>query len=235
MLILSIGKRYRGKTTAGYHFIRKMPARFVFDPRHDFNLDGATVTHDPKPLHFEGAFLDGPHDVTIRPLENANEELARLCTVLQRYSAAHCRFGLLLDECRFFKEELKKVNSDFDKLVRYGSQSLVIVLTAHRVTDIPPDVRAIADLWCVFHTTHQADLKTYEEHFGDPRLVEQIRALKKREFLSWDDGEQRARFHRNAETWAVKGLHTQASDVSVPNLPDAEIEDLFDVMEIGEE
>jgi hypothetical protein len=225
MLVFSIGKRYRGKTTAAYSLIRKLPARFIYDPRHDFMLKGSAVTPATilRSEDFDRVILGPPgesHDLTIRPENDPNTELQAVCGFLKRYAANRCRFGLVLDEARFYKQELRRVGANFDWLVRHGSANLVIVLTAHRIIDIPPDLRAIGDLWCVFQTTHQSDLDVFEEQFGDRKLIDKIRALKTREFMSWDDGQGIARWHLDPTKWNVEGLSTQSLDTNaLPELP----------------
>lgn len=240
MLCFSIGKRYRGKTTEAYHLMRSVPARIIFDPRHDFDLTGARVAagSEASRAELDALFAGEYHDLVVRPRHGMDEQVQSLCKGLQTYADARFQFGLLLDEARLYRRTLAEPNSPFDDLIRHGSKNLIVVLTTHAVVDIHPDLRRIGDLWCIFQTTHQADLKTIYERIGDDAIIEQIRTLKSREFISWDDGEGTARVHKDPSAWAVPGLKTQSLDVGEPLhvLPSAErrARHLFDEEEIGE-
>ena len=241
MLCFSIGKRYRGKTTAAYHLMRRVPSRVVFDPRHDFDLTGAHIAAGSEATRAEldALFAGEYHDLVVRPRHGMDEQVQSLCKGLQAYADARFQFGLLLDEARLYRRTLAEPNSPFDDLIRHGSKNLIVVLTTHAVVDIHPDLRRIGDLWCIFQTTHQADLKTIYERIGDDAIIEQIRTLKSREFISWDDGEGTARVHKDPATWAVPGLRTQSLDVGEPLhvLPSAEKtrRSLFDEDEVEQE
>ena len=79
-----------------------------------------------------------------------------------------------------------------------------IVLTTHRPQDLPTHLRAVADVWCLFRTTQEHDLKVIEARCGAD-VARLVQDLKPYHFVSWNDAKGVLREHHTPETWFTPG------------------------------
>jgi hypothetical protein len=207
MIYLVIGKRGQGKTTLAVYLARKNERRFIFDPRgmiaparDGFAVSGvSTVIMQGVDQVIERD--EGMKEVVVRPSLDVQAAFNALVNELYQWLKAepNARFVLLIDEVRFIKD---LQTPQFEWLLRCSQPDRVhVLLTCHRPTDIPTDIRAIADNWLVFRMTQEHDLKTVAERSqGAARLA---RHLGPREFVHWDDAAGEHNLYRRADRWFV--------------------------------
>lgn len=208
MIYLVIGKRGQGKTTLGVYLARKSgERRFIFDPRemitpsrNGFAVRGTgTVIMQGVDQVIEGD--EGMREIVVRPTLDVQAAFQTLVNELYQWLKAEplARFTLLVDEIRFIKD---LQTPQFEWLLRCSQPDRVhVILTCHRPTDIPTDIRAIADNWLVFRMTQEHDLKTLAER--SQAAARAARHLGAREFVHWDDAAGDHTLHRRADRWHV--------------------------------
>lgn len=197
MLYVIIGRRGTGKTTIAYRLALGKGLRTIYDPRGEFHT---TPAHEF--LILEDADRE---ELIVTPEIDAALEFQPFCEVLKvwiREVTPGAPRSVLIDECRFVKHQLRECAA-FDWLIRCSDRNAVnVILTAHRPSDIPVDVRAIADKWIVFQTTQEHDLKVLEERCGGV-FAEKVQTLNDHQFLSWDDARGVLTEYRDPRTWFV--------------------------------
>jgi hypothetical protein len=118
--------------------------------------------------------------------------------------------GIVIDEASFY--ELHRPG--FQWLVKCTPRDRVhILITAHRPSDIPTSVRAIADHWCIFATRQEHDLKTIYERTGSLRVRADVLKLRDRAYLHWDDSRGLSRVCDRPADW-----YTALRSVDRPNV-----------------
>lgn len=199
MIYLVLGRRYQGKSTLALHVAQHTPdtAQVLIDPRAQFALpdvpivERATIEELSRPR------------VIVR-LDRVETEFIALMrgyrAIVER--APRRRRALVLDEARFIDLD----NPDLDWLCRcVDPRALTIIITAHRPVDIPVDLRAIADYWCLFQMTQEHDLKVIEERCG-PVARSRVCRLPPRHYVVWDDGRATLGHCSKPESWYVPML-----------------------------
>jgi hypothetical protein len=195
MTSAAIGRRGQGKSTLGYSMALQVAGarRSIYDPRGMFK----TSTAVPFLADEDQSNLE-----TVVFPEFAAEDFSAFCSTLKSWiedEDGRVRRVILIDEIRFV--DLDDVT--FDWLVRCSHRSNIqIILTAHRPTDVPPDIRAILDCWCVFHTTHKEDLDRLQAHAGD-EFRRDVQTLGPFQFLAWDDSRAKVIPYRDPSAWYV--------------------------------
>ncbi len=209
MIYLVIGKRGQGKTTLGVYLARrdKDGRRFIFDPR-DLIAPAPSgfVVQSTSQNIMQGVDQvierdEGMREIVVRPSLNVQAAFDTLVNELYQWLKAEpaARFTLLVDEIRFVKD---LQTPQFEWLLRCSQPDRVhIILTCHRPTDIPTDIRAIADNWIVFRMTQEHDLKTVAER--SQAAARAARHLGPREFVHWDDAAGEHALHRRPDKWFV--------------------------------
>ncbi len=222
MIYLVIGKRGQGKTTLGIFLARReQERRFVFDPRHmiapsrdGFAVSGQTTTPIMQGVDQVIERDEGMRELIVRPTLDVQAAFNALINELYQWLKAepNARFVLLVDEVRFIKD---LQTPQFEWLLRCSQPDRVhVILTCHRPTDIPTDIRAIADNWLVFRMTQEHDLKTVAER--SQQAARAARQLGPREFVHWDDAAGEHHLHKRPDRWFVPLAR------SVPALDDPE-------------
>lgn len=217
MIYLNLGRREMGKTTLALYLVSRLNCpSVVFDPR------GLFVVGDRTKLATNDAAVDiGFEQLYAREIDRLVVTPDGDTTQLFDYTMAHCKdwtrdnrpLGIIVDELRFI--DLKECGPSFDWLLRCGDRGqTVIVLTAHRPKDVPPDIQAISDVWCLFQCTQVHDLKVIAERC-DPAVAELVSKLGPREFIAWDDTRGKYSLHARPGEWFVGLKHTGASGARV--------------------
>lgn len=236
MIYLVIGKRGQGKTTLSVYLARKADRRFIFDPRSMIapSRDGFAIS-GPNHVIMQAIDetiqgVDGEREIVVRPSLDVQATFNTLTNELYQWikSEPNARFTLLVDEIRFIKD---LQTPQFEWLLRCSQPDRVhVILTCHRPTDIPTDIRAIADNWIVFRMTQEHDLKTLAER--SVKAASAARHLGAREFVHWDDAAGEHHVYRRADRWyvplarAVPALEPEGSTLGLEPEPSRE-PDLF--------
>lgn len=218
MIYLVLGRREQGKSTLGL-FIARMRTnarQLLVDPRAQF--DAQNVFERPT---FAELVNPAMSQIVVR-LNRIGPEFAALMLHFRKSVEKQPMMPqtLLLDEARF----LDLADENLDWVCRCARRDIIdIVITAHRPKDVPVDLRAIADYWCLFPMTQEHDLQVIEERCGTKtrRIVERLAA---RQYALWDDGKAVVHFSSNPERWYVP--MTTIEQQTRPDVPvDVELED----------
>ncbi len=207
MIYLNIGRRELGKTTLAKYMAHAKSPRLIVDPRShwDTTADADIYTRVDTDAMLED--LSQGRDVILQPhdLELSVEQLAVVASLWFKEDENHSRqLSVVLDEAGLYKDELREWNW----LMRCSPRTRTsIILTAHRPTDIPTNVRALADVWCIFRTTQRHDLDAIRERCGE--LVERhVQELEPYQFIQWNDARAEMSVHRNGAAWFTPGVKT---------------------------
>jgi hypothetical protein len=198
VISLCIGRMGQGKSTIAYHIALQADTRVIVDPREQFHTT-SDVIPDGETL-FE--LLDEREEIIVRPYLDVEESFAsamdETCSWIRSNPLE--KIAVLADEARILKLTDVEYPS-FDWIVRSaGRESIDVIITAHRPSDIPVNIRAIAHYWFVFHTTQEHDLKVIAERAGD-EAAEAVRLLRDRNVLVWNDSIGSWRIHTKPQTW----------------------------------
>lgn len=222
MTYLFLGRRTRGKTTLAYYMAAKLPRRVLFDPRGMIRRPGAVVVRSIP--HFESAMdalSDGDiSEVVYSPIEPIKSVAWPAFTrEVKNWVIAnpHKSIAIMVDELSFVTKPGERQDESFEWVMKTcDSRKVFFFLTCHRPNDVPVDIRAIADYWCIFHATQEHDLDVIRE-----RCTAQTAALVQRlhgsEFVIWDDGAGTMREYRDPTAWYLPLKDGQTIDwESVP-------------------
>ena len=222
MIRLVIGRRRQGKTTIAVSMARKTTRRIVFDPRGLVKLTpGVRVdTSDVKPviLAIDSVMRGELPECVITPSLRVQDVFDLTCRRLFKWLHDEPRlsFALVVDELRFVKA---MDSPEFEWLLRCSDSDRVhIIVTCHRPTDIPTDMRAIADTWIIFRVTQEHDLKVIESR--SIAAANAARGLGAREFVAWDDATGEFSTFRKPAQWFVALDDPRADDPDPDALTD---------------
>jgi hypothetical protein len=214
VIYLALGRRETGKTTLAYFLVRKCKSRVVFDPRGLIPAPaGRARSLDDISDAFDKLAGDSGADVVITPDGDVQACFERMSAEIRSWlhdddDAPRPALGVLVDELRFVDTKAPA----FDWLLRCATRaSLSIVLTAHRPADVPPDIRAIADVWLIFKTTQEHDLKVLSERC-DPSVAAIGQRLIDRQFVAWDDTRGKATTYTKPIAWYVPLKNPREND-----------------------
>lgn len=204
MIYLVIGRRERGKTTRAYSLARKVRKRVIIDPRRMIQREDVEIVH--KSMELRAALSDLQLDEAVNEIvyqpddDDLEVAFGRFIATIKEFVIAHPRtqIAIVIDESSFF--DLNDYR--FQWLIKCTPRETVhIIITAHRPSDIPTGVRAIADHWLIFATTQEHDLKAIEQRSGSPRVLAAVRTLKDREYVHWNDAKGNYGIERDASSW----------------------------------
>lgn len=232
MIYLCLGRREQGKTTLALYLTRSQRARVVFDPRGLVPVPpgGIRVTDTP---HVRAAFdelwiaTDGrTAEIIVTPEGRVQPMFERVSVEVKRWirEPGAPPIAFVVDELRFVDPNTEA----FDWLCRCATRAQVtIVATAHRPTDVPTDLRAIADVWCLFQTTQEHDLDLIETRCS-LAVRNAVAKLKPREFVVWDDTRGVMDRHTDPTLWYVPlGQPSKAEPANPLPMPTVDKGDLF--------
>ena len=198
MISLCIGRMGQGKSTVAYDIALKSDTRVIVDPREQFHTT-SDVIPDGAALY---DMLDNREEIIVRPYLDLEDSFTSAMdeTSLWIRNNPGEKLAVLADEARILKLTDTEYQS-FDWIVRSaGRENLDVIITAHRPSDIPVNIRAIAHYWFIFHTTQEHDLKVISERAGDD-AGEAVRHLHDRQIVVWNDSIGQWRIHSDPKSW----------------------------------
>lgn len=204
MLIVDTGRMGTGKTTLAMNIAERVDRRVIIDPKRRIRRFGAMVASTAKGFHSAmPALADGDVDeVVYSPTEaNLKSAFAAFASELRAWSLDHpdLELAAVIDEASFFGDF--STNDDFMYAVKCSDHDRFhIILTCHRPVEIPTDVRAIMNRWCLFRTTLKNDLDIVRAQCA-PEVFDQVQQLEGREFIEWNDDDGTYDIHRHAFIW----------------------------------
>lgn len=206
MLTLVIGRREQGKTTLAYAIALQSPTRVIFDPRKTFrtieSLDVVRSVSAAEPSVYD--LLDTDPELLVQPRDDVKNNFDLLTLEVSQWVENNPdeKICLLCDEVLF----IETPDTDYvglDRLTRFSDRRMCdVILTCHRPGDVSTGLRAIADFWCIFHTTQEHDLKVIRERCGE-EAANIVDNLKPREYLLWNDGIGNYTVKRDPSAWFV--------------------------------
>lgn len=208
MIYLNLGRREVGKTTLAYYLISKLRTRVIFDPRGLFPATGRATTENGIAKGFYELNKGTTQELVITPDADVQGSFDQTCAYVKEWlRAGRSDIGFVVDELRFIPE---KDGADLNWILRCATRdSVAVVFTAHRPSDVSTDIRAISDVWCIFQMTQEHDLKAIAERCS-PNVAQQVARLPARHFISWNDAAGRMSVHTHPERWHIPLRETAA-------------------------
>lgn len=204
MIYLNLGRREVGKTTLAAYLISKSPTRIVFDPRGLYPAERrATDSADIANWFLAAMQSDAPigAELVITPDDDVQGCFDLVCAYVKTWlKSGRSDIAFLIDEVRFIHD---MNGPDLNWILRCATRaSVTVVFTAHRPSDVAPDIRAISDMWCVFQMTQEHDLKVLAERCS-PAVSNLVSKLKPRFFVAWNDANGTMKSYVHPELWYV--------------------------------
>jgi hypothetical protein len=198
LIYLCNGRQRQGKTTLAKFIANQSPTRVIYDPR--VQVHTGIVVSDTEILY---ELLDTESEIVFRP--GLDSKLDEVCNVVLDWKADNPdeKIALLFDEANIceLNSKPREAFPHFNYLLRSaGEDDLNIIATAHRPTDVHPDIRAIAHYVCLFRITHEGDLKAVQEKCGI-EVAELVSTLGPGELLIWDDNIGTFKLHKDRSKW----------------------------------
>jgi hypothetical protein len=198
MITLVIGRREQGKTTLAYCEAKRQPTVIIFDPRGTFTDE---KEGDGRDLYTR---LNEDSRIVVHPQGSVIESFNDMCETVKDWIRDNPDepIALLVDEARFI-DTPSEVPPALDYIIRFfGTKNVHVILTMHRPVDVAVDIRAIADVWCMFRTTQEHDLKVIAEHCGGD-VADRVATLGAREFVAWNDAKAEVYVNTRPGSWYV--------------------------------
>lgn len=204
MITVIIGFTGQGKTTLAEYISRRSTTRLKFDPRLQFH-----TTQDILPNE-QGLYelLDDRYEVIVQPGRGVavEEDFDNVCRVLADWIEDNPgeNVCLLVDEGRLVGLDQKNVSLNFDWILRSAREGspISVVITCHRPVDVSTNIRAIANRLIFFRVMLPGDLDAIEAQCG-PEVVEQVRLLLDKQFITWNNSRQQWRKISDPAAWKV--------------------------------
>lgn len=209
MIYLLLGRRELGKTTLAIYMARKVPYQVIFDPRGLCTpTTGARVT---TPDELASAIRAMQHETApikeliVTPRDDVQEMFDGTAGFVKYWAETYPRtdhaMAFVVDEARFV--DLKRSRA-FGWVTRASPRDLFhVIVTAHRPTDVPTDLRAIADHWYLFRCSQEHDLDAIEERCGT-RAAGTVSRLEPHHFLHWDDSIGAYTVNKTPQSWKIE-------------------------------
>jgi hypothetical protein len=207
MIYLVTGRREQGKTTLAIALARRVVQRVLVDPRRQC-LDVPVRAESPDEIVCDLTTLRDHPDIPelavlpsgpVQPCADA----VMLGTRAWIEADPSRQLAIVLDEARF----IDLTSEPVEWVLRCAPRSSVhVLITAHRPTDVPVDVRAIVDQWCLFRTTQAHDLRAIAERCG-ARVAAAVEQLAPHAWIQWDDGRAEMIRHANPSAWYTPVRH----------------------------
>lgn len=224
MIYLCVGRRELGKTTLALYLTRNMRPRVIFDPRGLCPAPNGRVTSAAEIsqafdlLNEDATGIEKRYELVITPDADTQATFEYTCGEIKSWLTRGKQVSFIVDESTFMKLDVEP----FEWIIRCAPRrDAYIVLTQHRPTDVPPRIRAIADIWCVFRTIEPRDLQCIAERCTES-FAAKVSKLKPREFMSWDDtkADDNTRTHTDPSAWhvplAIPGSGVASTGVELP-------------------
>jgi hypothetical protein len=202
----NFGRRFQGKTTLGVSILDEhTDRRALLDPRGLIRRCGAIVVRrkDKLRVAFDALAAGDVDEIVYSPIEPHAEAFRAFAGELHRWVIEYpdVELGVLIDEASFYGA-LDAVESFMVVLKSCQLDRFHIVLTCHRPTDLPVDVRALLNRWHIFRTTQEHDLDAIRRRCQHV-VADEVQQLDEREFVKWDDDDGTYEVNRLASYWAV--------------------------------
>jgi len=198
MIYLCLGRRELGKTTLARYLAAQRTPSLILDTRSQWPTRDPwrTVPHDEMLTALEMG-----ETIVVQPYDEQDSS-DRAARVVREYLDAPVtrELSVVIDEAALI-DDLKAWSYVFRGSPRMRT---TIVLTTHRPQDLPTHLRAVADVWCLFRTTQEHDLKVIEARCGAD-VARLVQDLKPYHFVSWNDAKGVLREHHTPETWFTPG------------------------------
>lgn len=203
--MFAMGRRGNGKTTLAVHVADRSRRRLMIDPRGLVRRPGSIVVRAARrlPETIEALAEGDVDDVVYTPAEDHAEAFASFAAQLRRWILDHPKKSLavVIDEASFYEGDRLKAFGDFRYVVKSCDLDKVrLLVTAHRPTDVHPDIVALADRLCFFRTTLTRDLDIVRAQCGDDVAAIAAR-LEPRQFVEWNNDDATYRTHRHPVIW----------------------------------
>lgn len=217
MLIGSTGRMGMGKTTLAMNIAERVERRLIIDPKKKIRRFGATVASTARGLRSAmPALAEGDIDeVVYSPTEvNLKSAFAAYAEELRTWALEHpdLELAAVVDEASFFGDLSK--NDAFMYAVKCSDhEQLHVILTCHRPSELPTDLRAIMNRWCLFRTTLAHDIDAVKAHCSSD-VVDLVQQLEGREFVEWNDDDGTYDVHRHAYVWHTE-LQPRGAESSI--------------------
>lgn len=221
MLIANCGRRGTGKTTLGAYMIDRRPRRAAIETRPLIRRPGAVVIRSAARLgELFDALAEGDIDeLVFSPTDTDHAKafdvfVAQLRRWCLEYPALE--LGVLIDESRMYGEIDR--SKTFMWLMKSCDPALIdLVLTSHRPANLPTEVRALLNRWCLFRTTQEHDLKAIAEHCTAD-VVDLVKELPGREYVAWNDDDGTYEVNRAPCIWQTD-LRPAGAEASILVIP----------------
>lgn len=204
MITVIIGFTGQGKTTLAEFLSRRYTTRLKFDPRLQFHTT-SDIIPDENGLY---ELLDDRYEVIVQPGRGVavEEDFDAVCKTLADWIEDNPgeQVCLLVDEGRLVGLDSKSVSLNFDWILRSAREGspISVIITCHRPVDVSTNIRAIANRLIFFRVMLPGDLDAIEAQCG-PQVVEQVRKLLDKEFVTWNNSRQQWRKISDASSWKV--------------------------------
>jgi hypothetical protein len=210
VIYVIIGRRELGKTTLARYLGHARSPRLTIDPRAQWPLPPSVTTTDDDDDAIPGVMFDvnpalvledleSDRDVLVQP-NDLEDAIASLAWPARQYitGSPSRQLTITFDEAGLYTNGLR---SHWSWMMRCSPRDrTTILLTAHRPADVATDIRALADIWCIFRTTQVHDLDAIEDRCG-PEVRALVQTLKPYEFVSWNDAKAEMQHHKNPQSW----------------------------------
>jgi hypothetical protein len=219
MIYLAIGRRERGKTTLVYGMARKVKKRVMLDARRIIARHDADYVETRAELREGlGDLLDGDlgvNEVVYQPIDDDLDQAFGTFTMEVKHSIIQyppTAIAIVVDEASFYRLD----EARFQWLAKCTPRDRVhLLITAHRPSDIPTSIRAIADHWLIFATTQEHDVKVVEQRTS-PRVAATVRQLRDRSYVHWNDAAGVMAVNDRPQDWYVSmGAKTWATQPEI--------------------
>lgn len=226
MMIGSIGRRGLGKTSLGVHMLEEhVERRALLDPRQMIRRPGVVVVRAARRLReaFDALAAGDVDELVYSPTENHADAFDAFTAELRRWVIEYpdVELGVLIDEASFYPQLDPRTppaaREDFMFVVKScAGDRFHLVLTCHRPTELPVDVRALMNRLCLFRTTQEHDLDVIRKHCA-AAVVEEVQQLDRHEFVKWDDDDSTYEVNRLHAFWKTE-LHPAGAERSILEL-----------------
>lgn len=205
MIYCVVGRQRQGKTTLGKFLADQSPTRVLYDPREQFHTTDVFYFGGEEPSLYE--LLDEKPEIIVRPGMEMDSLVDSTCSVILDWRRDNPgeKIALLVDEANLVEMNSKPREKfpHLNYMLRSaGEDDLNLIFTAHRITDLHPDIRAIAHYFCLFRITHSGDLRAVQEKCDDD-VTDRVKELDPQHLLIWNDNIGEFRLHPDRTKWYV--------------------------------